>query len=317
MKYIRSFLVLLFIMIEVKLCGQQDPIYFQYFFNNSVINPAHAGSSSSNQAGILVRDQWAGIDGSPRNITLYTNIRLPKQLGFAAGIYQDRLGPEVNLHIQTDLAYHVRLTEDWYFAAGIRFNFTHLRVGLTEVPYVDPRNPYFTADISSGLKLNTGTGLLAYSNKYFFGISIPETFRTKIKAYMPGIEDFEKKETRNIFAYGGGNYYLSFNLMFTPSVIIRLGRNPTQLDFNSIFSYKNIFDFGPLIRSNFTQINNWFNSVGFIVVIRYWKNLNIGYTYEFPTSELRYATVQTHEISLRFFWESKQSNNIKYPKFFL
>jgi type IX secretion system PorP/SprF family membrane protein len=315
-KNIRLFLALLFIMIEAVLCAQQEPMYFQYFFNNSVINPAHAGSSSSNQVGILIRDQWAGIDGSPKTIMLSTNIRLPKQLGLAAGIYQERIGPEVNLHIQTDLAYHARLTEDWCIAAGIRFTFSHLKVGLTEVPYIDPRNPYFTVDISSGLKLNTGTGLLAYNNQYFFGISIPETFRTKIKASLPGVDDFEKKETRNLYTYGGGNFYLPLNLIFIPSVMIRFGKNPTQLDFNSIFSYKNIFDFGPLIRSNFTQIKKWFNSVGFLINIRYLENLHLGYTYEFPTSDLRYATVQTHEISLRFTWESKQSEDIRSPKFF-
>ncbi len=306
----------MFIMIEAELCAQVENMHFQYLFNNSIINPAHAGSSSSNQVGILIRDQWTGIEGSPKTITAYTNIRLPRQLGLAIGIYQDRIGPEVNHHIQADLAYHAMLSEEWYLAAAIRFTGAHLRVGLTEVPNIDPRNPYFTVDISSRLKLNTGTGLLAYNNKYFIGISMPETFRTKIKVSAPGVGEFKKKEVRNLYTYGGGNFYLSWNLLFTPSVMVRLGKNPTQLDFNSIFSYKSIFDFGPLIRSNFTQIENWFNSVGFLIGVRYWKNWNLGYTYEFPTSELRYSTVQTHEISLRFFWRNNQSKSIRSPKNF-
>ena len=313
---IKTILSLIFIVVELGLSAQQEPRYFQYYFNSSVINPAHAGSSKTNQVGILVRDQWAGIDGAPRNITLYSNIRLPKQLGLAAGIYQDRVGPEINFHVQTDLAYHVRLNEEWRMAGGIRFTFSHLRVGLTDVPYVDPRNPYFTVDISSSLKINTGAGLLAYNEKYFFGISMPESFRTKIKVSAPGVGTFKKKETRNLYTFAGGNYYLSWNFMFCPSLMVRLGKNPAQFDLNSIFSYKKILDFGPLIRSNFTQFQDWFNSVGFLIGIHYWKNLSLGYVYEFPTSGLRYATVQTHEISLKFIWDSNRTENIRFPRFF-
>ena len=312
----KTLLALFFIMIEIALSAQQEPRYFQYYFNSSVINPAHAGASSSNQVGLMVRNQWTGIDGAPKNITLYTNIRLPRQLGLAAGIYQERIGPETNLHIQTDLAYHVTLSEEWHLAGGIRFTFSHLRVGLTEVPYVDPRNPYFTVDIDSRLKLNTGIGLLGYNEKYFLALSIPESFRTKINVSIPGVVSFKKKEVRNMYTYAGGNFYLSWNFMYAPSLMIRIGKSPAQFDFNSIFSYKKIIDFGPLFRSNFTQIENWFNSVGFLVGIHYWKNLSLGYSYEFPTTELRYSTVQTHEISLKYLWDNTWTKNLRFPKFF-
>ena len=89
MKHLKTCLILLLILMEINLFAQQEPMYSQYFFNNSVINPAQAGASGRNQAGILVRNQWVGIDGAPKTITAYANFRLPKQLGIAAGLYQD------------------------------------------------------------------------------------------------------------------------------------------------------------------------------------------------------------------------------------
>jgi type IX secretion system PorP/SprF family membrane protein len=285
-------LTLLLLILGVSLWAQQEPMYSQYFFNNSVINPAQAGASGSNHAGIIVHDQWIGIDGAPKTFSAYVNLRLPKQLGVAAGIYQDRLGPEVNTHFQADVAYHARLTEEWYLSAGIRISTTFTRVGLTKVPNVDPNNLLFTMDVSSGLKL-------------------------KIKVSEPGIGTYEKNEIRTFFIYGGSNLKLSKDFMLTPSGLIRTGTIPTQLDLNCIAGYKNIVDFGPVLRSNVIDFGDWFNSIGFLVGISYWKNWYLGYLYEMPLTELRSATVQTHEISLRFFWGSKHAKDIKSPRYFL
>jgi type IX secretion system PorP/SprF family membrane protein len=256
MKQPKIILTLLIILTEVTLHAQEEPMYSQYFFNSSVINPAQAGASGSNQAGVLVRNQWVGVSGAPKTITAYANIRLPRQLGLAVGIYQDKLGPETNLLLQTDLAYHANLSEEWHLAAGVRFSASYTRVGLTEVANVDPRNPFFTMDISSGLKLNTGVGVLVYSSRSFFGISLPKAFRTQISVSAPGVAEFEKTEVRTLFAYGGSNIKLSQDFMFTPSAMVRISTIPAQLDLNAIFGYKDIIDFGPLVRSNLTQIDN-------------------------------------------------------------
>jgi type IX secretion system PorP/SprF family membrane protein len=310
-------LTLILLLSGINLMAQREPMYSQYFFNNSVINPAQAGASGTNQAGILVRDQWVGIDGAPKTYTAYVNLRLPLQMGVAAGIYQDRIGPEVNTYFQADVAYHARISEDWYVSTGIRITTSYMRVGLTKVPNVDPNNLLFTMDVSSGLKLNTGVGLLAYNHNSFIGIAMPKAFKTQIKVSDPGVATYEKNEIRTFFVYGGSNFNLSENFMLTPSALLRLGTIPSQLDLNIIFGYKNIVDFGPVLRSNLLDLENWFNSVGFLVGVSYWKNWYLGYAYEMPLSELKSATLQTHEISLRFFWGSRYTKNIKSPRYFL
>ena len=99
---------------SLQLYAQQDPMYGQYIFNNAIINPAQAGVQELNQVGILSRRQWLGMDGAPTTNTVFVNARLPKNLGIAGGIYNDRIGPVRDLTLQADLA---RIC---YMTTGIR-----------------------------------------------------------------------------------------------------------------------------------------------------------------------------------------------------
>lgn len=293
-------------------------MYGQYIFNNSIINPAQAGAYSSNRFGILARNQWIGVDGAPRTETAYANIRLPRQLGLAIGLYQDRLGPETNLQLQTDLAYHTRISEKFFLSGGIRLVAAHLRLGLSDVPNVDPNNPYFQQDLSSGLMLNAGAGLLAYTGKSYFGLSIPKIFKNQIGTDRPGVVDLKKSEAIHLFAYGGTNIDMSEDFMFMPSTLLKyIDGAPLQLDLNAVFGYKDILDFGPMLRSNLNSKNSWVDATGFLIGLRFLENWYMGYMYEYPLTDLRHITWQTHEISLRYTWGKPREFRIRSPRYFL
>lgn len=321
MKQLKIYLAFLIIAIPLVLNAQQEPMYGQYIFNNSVINPAQAGGGNANQWGVLARHQWIGIDGAPKTETAFANFRLPGQLGLAIGIYQDRLGPEINLQFQADLAYHARLSENWYLAGGLRIIGSHLKVNMSRVPHIDPDNPYFHEDLSSGLLLNAGVGLLAYTESSFFGIAIPKAFRNQLGINEPGIIDFRKKEVRHLFAYAGSNIAISDEMTFIPSALFKYSENaPVQLDLNAVISFQNVLDFGPLLRSNVIEINNWFDAIGFLIGIQFLDNWYLGYMYEYPLTDLQHAAGplrQTHELSLRFIWDTKHHRRIGSPRYFL
>ncbi len=318
MKLLSAHIAFIFIMVPVLLYGQQEPMYGQYIFNNSIINPAQAGGYAMNRIGLLARNQWVGIDGAPKTETVYANLRLPGQLGLGIGLYQDRLGPEVNLQFQTDLAYHAKISDKLFLSGGIRLVAAHVRLNLMDVPNVDPGNPFFQENLSSGLMLNAGAGLLLYSGKSYFGLSVPKVFRNQIGISKPGDIDFKKKENIHMFAYGGTNLGLTDEIMFMPSTLLKYSDGaPLQLDLNAIFGYRDMLDFGPLLRSNLSGSNNLVDATGFLVGIRFLDNWYMGYMYEYPLTDLRTITRQTHEISLRYTWGARQENRIRSPRYFL
>ena len=324
MKTITVLFAFMLALVPVFTHAQQQPMYGQYVFNSSVINPAQAGANDKNHWGILARNQWMGIDGAPRTESVYANLNLRGQLGMAFGIYQDRLGPEQNLHFQTDISYHARLSENWRLAGGVRLIGSHFRVNLLDIPNVDPDDPYLRQDISSGLLLNLGAGLLAYNEKSFFGLSLPRAFKSHLTVLdsqvgnaHPDI-DFRQRSIRNLFAYAGTNIDLTDEITFIPSTLLKYPVDaPVQLDLNAVFGYNDILDFGPLIRTNLIEMNDWFDAVGFLVNIRFLPNWYFGYMYEYPLTSLSHATSQTHEVSLRFFWGPKEPERVGSPRYFL
>lgn len=310
-KYVFVFVILGFLLCS-KVFPQQIPMYGQYIFNNTVINPAQAGARDKNQAGILGRYQWLGIDGAPVTYTGFANFRLPQNMGLAVGIYQDNFGPLRDFTLQTDVAYHARLTEKWYLSGGLRLFLSSLSINLTGIDNIDPGDPYFSHDLNSGIHLNLGAGLLAFTENSFIGVAMPQAPRKGILSTNQRLKSF----SRHFIAYGGTTFDLTDEFVVTPSTLFKTSDHaPSQLDLNAIFGYNEIFDFGPMIRSNLTE--GWFDAVGFLAGFYITENWYFGYMYEYPVNNLNIITKQTHEISLRYLWGSKKKIRIRSPRYFL
>lgn len=289
-----------------QLYAQQDPMYGQYIFNNAIINPAQAGVNEVNQVGILSRAQWLGIDGAPVTNSIFINAKLPKNLGFAGGIYSDRVGPVKDLTFQADLSARVQLNDKWTFSGGIRTMASNLSVNLTNLQTNQTGDPNFNTNFTSGTYFNMGAGVLFYSDKFFVGASLPRLFSKEIGDGKTVISKYQN----HIYLYGGANIKLNEDFTFTPSILFKsVADAPVQYDLNFIFDYKDIIDAGPMIRAR--------DAIGFLVGYKISSKIYAGYMYEYPLNDLHLVTKQTHELSLRFLWQTKIKARIKSPRYFL
>ena len=93
--------------------AQQDALYSQYMFNPMVLNPAYAGIHEMGMVTTTYRNQWTGIEGSPKTYAanLHTALPVPK-MGAGITVAQERFGINSNTEIQAAFAYHLRLKED-------------------------------------------------------------------------------------------------------------------------------------------------------------------------------------------------------------
>lgn len=286
--------------------AQQDVLYGQYVFNNAIINPAQAGIQDQNQWGVLYRNQWVGIDGAPVSKSFFVNMRLPRRTGFTFGAYQDRIGPVNEVTLQGDLASHVQISKKWYISGGLRTMLSRSVVNLLQVGNIRPGDPRFSQDVSTGFYLNVGAGLVFFNKNTFIGASMPRLMRREI-----GNQNtvFIQNE-RHLFVYGGTNIRLTDDFTFTPSMLVRATSDaPLQADLNALFNYKDVLDFGPAFRNH--------EAVGVIIGFKVDKNWYLGYMYDYPLTEINKVTRQSHEISLRFLWDSPHRNRIRSPRYFI
>lgn len=293
----------------VTVWAQQVPMYGQYIFNSSVLNPAQAGVKGENQAGILGRYQWVGIEGAPSTHSAFANLSLPHNLGLAMGLYQDKAGPVKELTVQSDVSYTTRLSETWYFSGGLRLVSSSMSINLAALDNItDSGDPMFGREWSSGYRFNIGTGLLAFNDRHFVGVSMPRAVNVVNKE--------SHAVAHHLLIYGGSTFDLTHELSISPSTLFKNSETaPAQLDVNAIVGYNQMIDFGPMIRSNLSR--GWVDAIGFLAGYQFSENWYFGYMYEYPTNNLNSATRQTHEVSLRYQWASIKNGIYRSPVFFL
>lgn len=302
----RIFFAIIWMTSCLGLFAQQEPMYGQYIFNNAIINPAQAGLDDLNQVGFLHRRQWLGMEGAPTTTSFFVNSRLPKNLGFAGGVFQDKVGPIQNLTFQGDVSSHVQLNDNWSLSGGLRLMATSINANFTTLQTNQGGDPNFSNNVNTGLNFNAGLGALLYNDQYFFGASLPRIFNQNIRDGGKIVSE----QQRHLFFYGGGVFPVYEDVLFKPSMLIKTTSDaPAQFDLNLVFNYRNYLDIGPMLRSK--------TALGFLAGFKVTPGLYIGYMYEYPLNDINVVANQTHELSLRILWKSKYEKRVHSPRYFL
>ncbi len=292
--------------------GQQLPMYGQYIFNSSILNPAQAGSGGCHQVGLLGRHQWIGIEGAPRTYSAYGNFTLGRNLGLAGGIYQDNVGRIKELNVQGDVSYHVRLRRDLRLGVGLRAQVSNFGVDLTDFEFSDPTDPWYGKDFGGKVLFNVGVGALLHGSRGFFGVSVPKVLRNRFTDNVT-VGDFARDF--HLFVYGGGTLGLSDVVSLTPSFLFKHSDSaPLQFDFNGVFGYSEVLDFGLLVRTDF---HRGLDAIGLLLGLNLGSGLHAGYKYEYPMNDLNMVTMQVHELSLSYRWCSGRGRFTASPRYFL
>lgn len=299
-------------LLAIDVFGQQLSMYGQYIFNSNILNPAQAGSLGCNQVGILGRHQWIGIDGAPRTYSAYGNFSLGRALGLAGGIYQDNVGRIKELNVQADVSYHVRLSRELRLGVGLRAQVSNFGVDLTNFQFSDPNDPWYGKDFGGKVLFNVGAGALLHSSRAFVGVSVPKVLRNRFTDNVT-VGDFARDF--HLFFYGGGTLELSDVVSLTPSFLFKHADSaPLQVDFNSVFGYNEVLDFGLMVRTDFYH---GLDAIGFLLGLNLGNGLYVGYKYEYPMTDLNKVTMQVHELSLSYRWCLGRGRFTASPRYFL
>jgi type IX secretion system PorP/SprF family membrane protein len=287
--------------------AQQDPHYTQYMYNQSVMNPAYAGSKDALSMGVLYRQQWSGMEGAPKTGTFFGHAPVGNNLGLGLSFINDKLGPVEENNIYADVSYTLELGGEHKLAFGMKAGATLHNVGLNSdvSPFVLHANdPAFAQDINNTY-FNLGAGLFYYTEKYYIGASVPNFFKTKHLDYDG--RNFGS-ETSHYFATAGYVFDINENLKLKPHVMVKSAfEAPTSFDgsLNALFFDK--LEIGGTYRLD--------DSFGGMINFRITEGLRIGYAYDHVTSDIRKVAKSSHEFmllyDLNFFKKASSS-----PRFF-
>ena len=284
--------------------SQQDSQYTQYMYNTSLVNPAYAGSRETITAFLLHRNQWVGLEGAP--VTNNFSINMPvgdSNFGVGLNFVNDEIGPVSENEISADLAYFIQVSENYKLSLGLKGTANLFQLDVNKLRIFDPADPQFQ-NMDTEFSPNVGAGLYLFSDKTYFGLSVPSFF----ESYRYNDNNIEiTKEKMHFYFIAGHVFTLSDNIDFKPAVLSKIVEGaPLQADITANFLFFDKLTLGAAYR--------WDASVSALAGFQISDSWFIGYGYDLETTKLANYNSGSHEIFLRY--EFFNRSRVSAPRFF-
>lgn len=303
----------------VALCGvlvmraQFDPQIGQYMYLPTAYNPAAAGEDDLMKVAGMHRMQFTGIKNAP--MTTYFSFSSPFVIGktkHAAGVrfLNDRFGLFSNQALHAQYAYRLRLGKGTLSIGAdlgfLNISFANDSVNLSKLSadYFSTSDPALpTGQGGNGMTFDLGLGLW-YSAPSFW-VSASMSHLTYPTLHWSDESDFHLKGT--MYLAGGYNWRLrNKNWVLKPSALVMTDFRGWDVNIAFMAELMEKYRFGASYRI--------LGNVGIILGIDIISGLQLGYTYELPTSKLIYESYGSHELYLAYGFDilkPKRTNRYK------
>lgn len=321
-------LAFLMLFVVANTFAQQRPYYTQYILNNYIINPAVAGIENYTDVKVSHRAQWVGLQGAP--VTTYLTIHAPLKKsayderenptsfhreggnprgqaywqsyqkpephhGVGFTVLNDKTGPLNRFAAYGSYAYHLGLSNNANLSFGVSAGITQMSIDYSKVDFgnttVDP-----AVNLSSSLntiKPDISAGLWLYSKNYFAGISVQQIVPQNIVFSGTAVQVDNARLIPHIFIQAGMRLYLNDDLTLLPSVMARyINPLPLGVDVNAKLQYQDLIWVGGTYRYQ--------DGFAGMLGVNLSNSINIGYSYDMNTSNLRAVSNGSHEILVGF-----------------
>jgi type IX secretion system PorP/SprF family membrane protein len=274
-------------------------------YNTISVNPAYAGSRNVLSVLALHRSQWIGFEGAPTTSTFSINTPLPEtNLGLGLSAISDRIGPTEQNTFSGDISYTIRLSEKTNLAFGAKGTASFFSFDQFKVTPFQANDPKWKS-VTSNLSPNFGLGTYLYSDKYYFGFSIPNLMESN---YYNDDEIAINSQRMNYYFIGGYVFDVTDWIKFKPAVVSKVVTGaPVQLDVsgNALFMDKLVL--GAAYR--------WDAACSGLAGFQLNDALFIGYSYDFDTTSLSKYNYGSHEVFIRYEFIYKKDKLVS-PRFF-
>ena len=335
----RYFIIFILLLTGTFMMAQQRPHYTQYILNNYILNPAISGIENYSDLKISTRDQWVGLNGAPKTsyITIQgplgkhdyrtsaTSYNIPGEnprgkaywesytaaaphhgIGFA--MINDRTGSYNRFTANASYAYHLGLSPTTNLAAGFSAGITVVSIDKSKNDFGngDPGDPATGAAITgelNKLRPDIAAGLWLYSRDYFIGLSaqqiVPQTL-----AFADDAAIITKgRLIPHVFLTAGYRFLLNEDVNAIPSLMFKYingsSNNNFQVETNLKLQYRDLLWIGGSYRYQ--------DGFAAMAGVNISNTFNVGYSYDFTTTNLKTVSRGTHEIVIGFLLGNRYS----------
>lgn len=296
------------------LYSQSDPVSSQYMFNHLLYNPGSAGSSGMICATAMTRQQWVGLKGAPSSTVFHVNAAVrPLKINSGIGltIINDKAGFDTDNSLMFSYSYIAKLGQG-KLGIGVNLGMLNKSIDPTwNIPsgdrFVPPSgDPLIPENKESYIAFDMGLGLFYSTQDYYAGLSVTHLTEPSIK-------------------YTKGTPYVARQYYATAGYTVRLP-NPSLELIPSLFVFSDGKIFQPTVTALVRYNKKVWGGVSYrtgdalsgIMGVELYNGLRIGYSYDFPMSDIKMSTSGSHEFVVNYCFDlslGRSSNRYKSIRF--
>lgn len=301
----KTILVFIALAFYINAKAQQERQVSHYMYDLVSVNPGSAGSSDMISTHAIMRQQWVGIEGAPRDIIL--NLDAPFRLfganhGAGLSIYYDEIGFNQDINLSLSYAYQFTVGSG-KLGLGVSGSFLNRKLDpVWNIPassiHVSPNQD---AAIPTGKQneftFDLGAGIFYRTDELYVGVSsthiLQDEFVYQTESVSPALSETKEKIIRHYYLTAG--YYLQLSnpaLELIPSVFIQSDARVTKIDLNTVFMYNKKLWAGVTYRVGSAVVG--------MLGVNILNGVKVGYSYDFDTSALSNYSKGSHEVMIGY-----------------
>ena len=280
----------LMVLVSLQSRAQQDPVFTYYLQNPIAFNPAIAGTVDGLNLSLLTRHQWIGVDGAPASYSFGAHTPYIRQnMGLGFNVMTDKAGPLRNTHITGSYAYQITVLNGIRLSMGLKAGISSYNAETGNLKVNDPTDPNFQKN-ENRISPNMGVGFYLYTPVYYAGFSIPKLIEPRLnKEYRESSEPYNPQ----IYLMGGYMFRIDSEWSVQPSMLMGImGGSPMSTDIAGKAIYMERFFMGAHYRLG--------DAAGVFFHALVYKNLTVGYAFDFTLNKLSRVNSGTHEFMLTY-----------------
>ncbi len=292
------------LLLPAKAVAQTDAQYSQYYEVPSYYNPSAIGQTDFLRIRGGMRMQWVGIDNAPRDFVATADMPLKllgKRIGLGVLFDTDKAGLYSSLNAGAQISYARRLFGG-SLSAGLQIGFFDQGFKGSEVYIPDDDNYHDSTDDGIPTQDIHGTALdlafgLWYTHRYFnAGLSathltsptVTMTAETASGGSQTTAREYQFQARRTLYFTAQSNIPINNTLFeIVPSVLVKSDFSFTTGEATVRCRYDKFLSFGLGYR--------WRDAIIATVAAEF-KNIFIGYSYDYATSAIAKASSGSHEV---------------------
>jgi len=290
----KKFITLLALaLLPLMLAGQLTPVTNHYVLNPLRINPSYAGSRGGLSIAAFYRQQWVGIDGAPRTMSLEVDAPvLSDKLGLGLFVVNDQIGVTKQTEVMSSYAFRIKAGSGT-LALGLGAGLVATNTAWSELIVNDPGDEYMLVDSRVFVVPDFSFGTFYSVKNYYLSFSIPRLLGYSF--------DFTKDKYSLRVEPGNYNFVLNTGYLFPmgqkarfmPSALVSYSPGDRLLyDASAHFILNDRIWFGATYRST--------GSVTALAQVAVNNQFKVAYSYDFDFGKLGTYSNGSHEVMLRY-----------------